>query len=455
MAKISQMGCARWLFGLVLSASLSIQVSAQSATNEARRHLIVCVDGVGYSTIQRMRGEGRFGYMREPSRMIAPFPTLTNVAMTEIMRPVGASDAAGYEDSFYDAGANRTRGGLLDRFNNARFIRGTFREFFDYHPSAIKSGLGYIAPPVSTYAEALSDLVRLRQRYNSSRAPVFYGYTGAPDSLAHAGGERLMRSFLARLDNTIASIVREGGGRVDVTIFSDHGNHFRNYRRASLGEALNEAGFQLESRVCDERSVVFPRFGLIGCALLFTREANEERLARAVAQARGVDFAVYESNGVVYVISRAGRATIERRGDAYRYRAVENDPLGLSETLRSLSSVADSEGFIADEDWFRATRDNARPDAVRRIYEGASGQHVRHRANVIVSFEDGYYAGSRTLDVFAFLQATHGNAGREQSFGFLMTSARELPSHVRAEDVWQVIGSPRLNRSPQTNAARR
>lgn len=422
-------------------------VRSQTDRNSERRHLIVCVDGVGFSTIQRMRREGRFAFMREPARMIAPFPTLTNVAMTEIMRPVGASEAAGYEDSYYDAEGNRTRGGILDRFNNARFVRGTFRELFDYHPSAIKSGLGYVAPPLSTYAEALSDLVRLRQKYEDSRAPVFYGYTGATDSLAHLGGERLMRSFLARLDNTIADVIRESEGRTDVTIFSDHGNHFRRYRRASLGDALSHAGFRVESRVRDSRSVVFPQFGLIGCATLFTQEPNEARLAEAVARARGVEFTAYERNGIVYIITRIGVATIERRGDSYRYRLLENstDALGLIEVARSLNAHADSEGFIHDEHWFRATRDGDRPDAVRRIYEGTTN-HVRHRANVIVNFENGYYAGSRTLDIFAFLQATHGNLGREQSLGFVMTTTRDLPSHVRAEDVWRVIGSPQLRR---------
>jgi len=414
--------------------------------------LIVCVDGVGFSMIQQMRRAGHFSYMREPSRMIAPFPTLTNVAMTEIMRPAGADDPAGYEDSFYDAEHNRTRGGILDRFNNARFVRGTFRELFDYHPSAIKSGLGYVAPPLSTYVEALSDLIRLRQTYNSSRSRVFYGYTGATDTLAHLGGERLTKSFLARLDDTIKDVMRESSGRTDVTIFSDHGNHFRRYRRASLGEAMSRAGFKLDSRVRDNLSVVFPRFGLIGCALLFTREANEEGLASAVAQARGVDFAAYELNGVVHILTRDGRATIERRGEAFRYRALENDPLQLTGVARALGSIADAEGFISDEHWFQATREGARPDALRHIYEGATN-HVLHRANVIVSFEDGYYAGNRTLDVFAFLQATHGNAGREQSFGFILTNARELPGHVRAEDVWQVIGSPELQRASRNRSA--
>ncbi len=444
-----------WLiFALVWNIALCAPVKSQTKSNTERRHLIVCVDGVGFSTIQRMRRENRFRFMREPARMIAPFPTLTNVAMTEIMRPVGASEAAGYEDSYYDAEGNRTRGGFLDRFSNSRFVRGTFRELFDYHPSAIKSGLGYVAPPLSTYAEALSDLLRLRQKYEDTRDPVFYGYTGATDSLAHLGGERLMRSFLSRLDDAIADIIRQSGGRTDVTIFSDHGNHFRNYRRASLGTALNRAGFRVESRVRDSRSVVFPQFGLIGCATLFTQEANEARLAEAVTGARGVEFAAYERSGIVYIVTRVGVATIERRGDSYRYRVLENgaDALGLAEVARSLKAHADSEGFITDEHWFRATRESDRPDAVRRIYDGTTN-HVRHRANVIVNFEDGYYAGSHTLDIFAFLQATHGNLGREQSFGFIMTTARDLPSHVRAEDVWRVIKSLRLSRSTHENEA--
>lgn len=83
---------------------------------------------------------------------------------------------------------------------------------------------------------------------------------------------------------------------------------------------------------------------------------------------------------------------------------------------------------------------------VRRVFEGVS-ERVPHRANVLVNFADGYYTGSASLDVFAFLQATHGNLGARQSFGFVMSNARELPSHLRARDVWRAIGSPDLRKS--------
>jgi hypothetical protein len=433
---------------------LAVLLAGQPAPARARaadkgaRHIIICVDGVGFSTIRKMRAEGRFKSFGEPSRMISTFPTLTNLSMTDILEPAGAEETPGYEDNYFDAGANRLRGGVFDRLRGDRFVKGTFRELFDYHPSAIKSGLGYAAPPVSTYFEALSDLVRLRQKAKKARGPVFLGYTGATDSLAHLGGEAMLRSFLSKLDESIEEIARESGGPVTVTVFSDHGNHFRKYRRADLKGPLRRAGFKFGKGLKDERSVVFPQFGLIGCALLFTREGNERRLAETAARVEGVEFASFETGGVVHVLGRGGEATIERRGETFRYRPAGGDPLKLEEVLRDLEArgKADADGFVADAEWFEATRETELPDAVRRVFKGTRGE-VGNPANVIVSFRDGYYSGSSTLDLFAFLRATHGNLGREQSFGFVMSTGASLPPYIRASDVWRALGSPDLRKS--------
>lgn len=452
--------CARTLnvlllvFGLLVNNSNSQSVRSESPKEKREiptRHLIICVDGVGFSTIEKMRAEGKFKSFRQPSKMIAPFPTLTNVSMTEILEPAGASEPEGYEDNFYDAASNRMRGGLLDRFNSKSFIKGTFRELFDYHPSAIKSGLGYALPPVSTYVEALSDLVRLKQKFNSSSDTVFFAYVGSTDSLSHLGGERLVRSFLSLLDESINGIMRDGKGRVQITIFSDHGNDYRNYKRVSLKSPLRRAGFKLEGGIRDARSVVLPQFGLIGCALMFTKEENEARLATVAAQVRGVDFAMYERAGIVRVVGRGGVALIERRDDRFRYLIESGDPLELKAVAADLTArgKADGDGFVADADWFAATKDGVRPDVVRRVYEGATGE-VRNCANVILSLEDGYYSGSFALDVFAFLQATHGNVMREQSTGFVMTTRQDLPASLRAADVWETIGEPALRHSSRT-----
>jgi hypothetical protein len=430
-----------------MMATQPAAVRAQGARGAAR-HIIICVDGVGFSTIQKMRAEGRFKSFGEPSRMISTFPTLTNLSMTDILEPAGAGETPGYEDNYFDAGANRLRGGVFDRLRGDRFVKGTFRELFDYHPSAIKSGLGYAAPPVSTYFEALSDLVRLRQKAKKARGPVFLAYTGATDSLAHLGGEGMLRSFLSKLDESIEDIARESEGPVTVTVFSDHGNHFRKYRRADLKGPLRRAGFKFGKGLKDDRSVVFPQFGLIGCALLFTREGNERRLAESAAKVEGVEFASFETGGVVHVLGREGEATIERRGESFRYHTTGGDPLRLEQVVRDLNARgrADADGFVADAEWFEATRETELPDAVRRVFTGTRGE-VGNPANVIVSFKDGYYSGSSTLDLFAFLRATHGNLGREQSFGFVMSTGAGLPPYIRASDVWRALGSPDIRKS--------
>jgi hypothetical protein len=160
---------------------------------------------------------------------------------------------------------------------------------------------------------------------------------------------------------------------------------------------------------------------------------------------------------VVFILNEEGSATLERRGERFRYRAMQGDPLELSTIVESLrlQGKVDAENFIADEDWFAATLEGARPDVVRRVFEGVS-ERVQHRANVLVNLADGYYTGSASLGVFAFLQATHGNLGARQSFGFVMSNARDLPSHLRARDVWRAIGSPVLRKSPeQIQAAQR
>lgn len=411
-----------------------------SAEPRATRHLIICVDGVGFSTVERMRASGSFKLFPSPSRMISSFPSLTNAAISKILAPAGAGVMAGYEDSYFDPVANKMCGGLVDRFRRRRFIRGTFRELFDYHPPTILSGLAYTAPPFSTYLESTADLMQLRQKARKSRKPVFFAYTGASDSMAHVGGEPMQRGFLDRLDQTVEDLVSKNKSGMTVSIFSDHGNHFREYRRAGLKAPLRDAGFTIEKTLANENSVVLPQFGLVGSAVLFAKGDHKQRLAEAVRSVEGVDFAAYQDDGKVYVESAEGVATIENDNHGYRYETISGDPLGFGAIAEGLS---EADGFVRDEAWFEATRDAERPDAVRRVFEGVT-RGVANRANVIINFQDGYYGGSPLLDRFASLKSTHGNLGQEQSYGFVMTTERELPAYIRADDLWAALGSPDL-----------
>ncbi|MCS6803736.1 MAG: hypothetical protein RMM98_07485 [Acidobacteriota bacterium] len=417
--------------------------SARSLRSEGasvRRHLIICLDGVGFSTLQKMYDQGQFRVFQPPARLIAPFPTLTNPAVIEILQPLGAPEARGYEDYYYDPTSDRMRGGFFARFRRKTFIEGTFRELFDYHPSGVTMTLEYAVPPVSPWLDARLTLMKIRRKFEKSTASTFIAYLGSTDPLAHIGGEWLLRNFLATLDKTCQQLIRKANGQVDITLFSDHGNHFTRYRKVNLKPELERLGFRLDSGMKDERSVVQPRYGLVGCAVLYTREAYEQHVAVAAARTPGVDLAAYKQHDTVYLVARSGRARIVHRDGYYSYVTDVGDPLQLNPIIAELQRQGRvrADGFIADADLFEATHAHIYPDAVRRLWEGLTN-HVEHPASVLVSFEDGYYDGSALLDVVAVLRATHGNLRREQSSGILLTTKRRLPEAVRAADAWSLL----------------
>jgi hypothetical protein len=420
--------------------SANAEARAKRAGGEDPRHLILCVDGVPFSTVEAMCARGRFGVFRKPARLLAPFPTLTNVGVIEVLKPLGVPESRGYEDYYYDPVRDRMQGGFFARFRRATFIDGTFREAFDYHPSPIAMTFEYAVPPLSPWIDARMTLAQIRRSFEKSDARTYLAYLGATDALAHVGGERMLRNILEALDDTCRGIVLESADRVDVTIFSDHGNQFVRQRKTDLRKMLKQAGFRNGGNLKQDRAVVAPCYGLVGSAVLYASEAEKPRLAAAAAQAEGADFATYLQGDVVHLVSRTGRARIEHRAGWYRYGADSGDPLKLHPILDRLAAAGQvrDDGFVADADFFEAASGHEYPDALRRLWEGVT-DHVIHPATVIVSLEDGYYEGSRILDLLAFLQSSHGNLRRSQSEGVLMTTRSDLPEVVRAADAWSLI----------------
>jgi hypothetical protein len=59
---------------------------------------------------------------------------------------------------------------------------------------------------------------------------------------------------------------------------------------------------------------------------------------------------------------------------------------------------------------------------------------VKHTADILVSLKDGYYFGWSPFGRFVRLAATHGNALQSSSHAFLMSTHREFPAFVRADN---------------------
>ncbi|MBO0859637.1 MAG: hypothetical protein J2P21_14345 [Chloracidobacterium sp.] len=418
--------------------------------SSAPRRLVIVLDGVPYQTIAELRAEGRFHRFKNPARMISMFPSLTNVAMIEILQ---AEDSPGYEDHYFDRERNRLLGAIQDRLNGGKFIRNSFRKTFDYHAPAFKGSLAYFAAPLGTITVAHLDLSGFRESFRefclNSDAPLFVAYIGETDSLAHLGGRKPLKAFLGSLDRTIEELISESGGRLEVEMFSDHGNNYANYREVKLNDAINSAGFKVEKSLKDASSVVLPKYGLVGVSTLYTCPENLRRLAEACAKTKGVDFAVYQlGEDVIELIGVHGRARIWRDGDRFKYEDLVGDPLGLDPIVTELKARArvDPNGYASREDWWRATMRHRYADPLRRLFDGFN-KYVRNRADVIVSYEDGYMLGSPFLSLFAEMVATHGNLLRGETEGFAMSTRQELGEAVRGYELNRLFALDRRLRA--------
>ncbi|HEY6401225.1 MAG TPA: alkaline phosphatase family protein [Blastocatellia bacterium] len=421
--------------------------------SSAPRRLVLILDGVPYQTMAELRAEGRFRRFKNPARMVSMFPSLTNVAMIEILQ---AQDSPGYEDHYYDRDQNRLFGAIQDRLNGGKFIQRSFRNTFDYHAPAFKGSLAYVAAPVGTIAVAHLDISAFRKAFREfcgkSDAQLFVAYIGETDSLAHLGGRKPLKALLRALDRTIEEFISESansGARLEVEMFSDHGNNYADYTEVKLNDAINSAGFRTEKTMRDARSVVLPKFGLVGASTLFTHPENRARLAEVCAKTKGVDFAVYQSGeDVIELISVRGHARLSSDGDRFKYEAASGDPLGLVPIIAELKArgAIDADGFASREDWWHATMNHRYVDPLRRLFDGFN-KYVRNRADVIVSYEDGYMVGSPFLGLFAEMVATHGNLLRGETEGFAISTRQDLGEAVRGHELNRLFALDKRRRA--------
>jgi hypothetical protein len=194
--------------------------------------------------------------------------------------------------------------------------------------------------------------------------------------------------------------------------------HLEENRRVPLASTLRDRGFQ----------VVIPAFGLCSYAALYCQSDDLiPEIARASVEVNGVDFAVYKDGTDAVVESERGQARIEYWPDteSYRYVIVTGDPLQLRKFQNEVAT---------DAVWFERTSGHHYPDALANIYKSLFTQRVKHTGDILLSMKDGYYYGWSPFGRFVRLAATHGNALQPSSNAFLMSTHRQLPAYVRADD---------------------
>lgn len=403
------------------------------------RRLLLCLDGVPLELMKAAQGRGLFDNFQSPSRLLSPFPTMTNIALSTMLR---ASAPLGYESLYFDRQKREMRGGV-GKYIGRRTpdkVPSTYMDKLDYQEPLPFEYLVYVAPEMVWRA----DMRRFRERFrHAPQRRDYFAFLKGTDGLLHIRGRAPLDIALASLDKILRDIQASCGTETEIVLFSDHGMNLEENRRVHLQTHLRRQGYELATSFNERagRRVALPAFGLIGFSALYC--ADEEAasmLADKLVELEGVDFSLLRDGpSIVVVKGERGTARIHRRSSAsgsnfYRYEQVENDPLQLKEIASALqeSGEMDDDGYASDDAWFQRTHDHIYPDALENLFESLQGGRVRHHADVLISLKDGYYYGSTIFSRFVRLAATHGNAMRASTSAFMMSTHRQLPQAIRA-----------------------
>jgi len=401
----------------------AIDVSGRE-TQAARRKLAVCLDGVPYEDMAALWDQGYFREFARPGKLISSFPSLSDVALTELLH---TGKVPGYENLYFDTQRNQIAGGATSTVSKVRM---PYLDALDYDEPGIFKGLAYLIPIRIYHA----DLGRFRKRYAASQLPAYVAHICSTDSVCHVLSRDEFLKLMLEVDRLLREIYIQQRGQVDFVVFSDHGNSHVQNQRIDLDGFLAQHGFRGESSIRSENSVVVPAFGLVGALPVYSQPQNTAKLARLFASHEAVDFTVYLEGERVQICSSRGSAVLEAKdsGKFLKYAAVDRDPLQLKPVMQRMLEQRrlNAEGFASADNWFAATATHQYTNAVNAIYHGVTN-HVSNRANLLVSLKDGYHYGSPFFDRLVTMRSTHGNLRRTSMTGFFMrngpTPAAVLP----------------------------
>lgn len=388
--------------------------------------LTIIVDSVPYEMVRDAWESGRFRAFFPPSRTISPFPVMTDPALAEFF---GVSPCVAVESVHFDGRQLRSGYGNYVSAGNAPWLK-----HVDYHLATSMHGFAYLLPGDSFRQE----LSAIQSAFRGGAGESFTAYCVGTSGLGSARGRDGHAEALVWLDRVCQQIIHDTGGRVRITLLSDHGHNNVPSRRIDLPAALRRMGYQVGATLEAPNDIVLPEFGLVTCAALHTR--SPRRVAGDCVSIDGVELAAFvetDADGTrrVVVLSRDGEASIEERGGGFAYTMQRGDPLKLAEIIRELqgNELFNDDGSVPDQPFFNATADAEYPDPLDRLWRAFGGLFV-HTPDVLLSLEDGVFAGSTELTTWLKMQAVHGNLNRRGSSGFIMSMEKELPPVLRLRD---------------------
>ncbi len=380
-------------------------------------HVVILLDSVPYSVMADRYAAGDFSWMGRPVKMIAPFPSLTEICYTEVFN---APPLPGVIDTQYDPRLGNARDDLWSR------VRGgeqPWERRTHYHASYDEHGLSFLEPRAWYAAE----LQRAYQAIEASPDRVTYVYFASAASMACKYGREGIDEVLDGARKLSLRLLYERRGAINITLMADHGHNMTPTRNVALDQTLKDAGFNVTSSIRSPRDVVVSINGLVTNAALHT--SRPAAVADALVKNDAVELAIYRDGPRTIVRSRAGSAAIAQQGDRYKYELIDADVLGYGDLVS---------GFATEATWLARTIDHEYPNAPARL-SAAMSRMVVSVPSVMVSIRDGYSTGRPEYEKWIDMKSTHGGLNQVNSATFVMSMTGRLKGPVLPRDVLRII----------------
>ena len=384
------------------------------------RHLVVMLDGFGYEVIKQYYDAGGLRMFHPPSKVISPYPALTDMCMGDVM---GYIPSRAFEARYFDRKVNSQVGGASSYLVHAN---APWHELLQYRIPLMWDAVGYIAP-WELFGKEVNDAKRLFDKAETKELLAYFTSSAGVGTRLGADGQR---KCLQRLEQLFNQILYETRGLTRITLLSDHGHSYIEATEIPLQEHLTDRGWRLTKSLHHPTDAVYIRFGLETYASFATNSPSA--LARDLVDCEGVELVSFVDTEAVVVLSPKGKATIRKKDNRYSYESTDGDPLKLKAILASLS--ADSDGYYDADELFAATSEHEFPAPLQRLWR-AHFALVENPADVIVSLADRFYSGSSTFAGIVTIASTHGSLNLNSSTTFIMSTAGPLPPLMRSREI--------------------
>lgn len=380
-------------------------------------HVIILLDSVPYSAFVNRYENGDFAWFKPPVKMIAPFPSLTEICYTEIFN---APPLPGVIDTQFDPRLGRYRGDLWSR------VRGgeqPWERRTRYHATYDEHGLSFLDPRAWYAAE----LQRAYDAIEASPDRVTCVYFASAASMACKYGKQGIDEVLDGARKLCLRLLYERRGAIRISMMADHGHNLTPTKNVTLDQTLQDAGYRVSTSLKSDRDVVVSINGLVTTAAIHTKDPAGA--AAALLRNDAVELAMYRQADRTIVRSRNGSAAILTQGDRYAYSPIDYDVLGYPD-LRDV--------YLTEAEWLARTVDHAFPNAPARL-AAAMGRLVISTPTVLVSIRDGYSTGKPEYEKWIDMQSTHGGLNQINSATFVISMTDRLKGPVLPRDVLKTL----------------